>query len=59
MSPSGRPCWRGTGQGSGGNYGYSGSIPDYQETLNAALDAATLQMTQPQAFKDGLCQCVD
>ena len=58
-SPSGRPCWRGTGEGSGGNYGYSGSIPDYQETLNAALDAATLQMTQQQAFKDGLCQCVD
>jgi hypothetical protein len=59
MSPSGRPCWRGTGQGSGGDYGYSGSIPDYQETLNAALDAATVQMTQTQAFKDGLCQCVD
>jgi hypothetical protein len=27
MSPSGRPCWRGTGEGSGGDYGYSGSIP--------------------------------
>jgi len=59
MSPSGRPCWRGTGEGSGGDYGYSGRIPTYQEMLNAALDAATLQMTHTQAFKDGLCQCVD
>jgi len=58
-SPSGKTCWKGTGEGKGGNYGYSGSVENYQETLNEALDAATLQMTQPQAFRDALCHCGD
>jgi len=56
-SPSGKSCWKGTGVGRGGNYGYSGSVENYQETLNEALDAAILQMTQPQAFRDALCHC--
>jgi hypothetical protein len=56
-SPSGRICWQGSGSGSGGNYGYAGSIQNYQDTLNEALDAATLQMVQSTAFKDALCHC--
>lgn len=56
-SPSGTPCWQGTGAGKAGNYGYAGSVENYQDTLNSALDAATLQMTEPQAFKDALCRC--
>ena len=56
-SPSGRICWQGTGSGKAGNYGYAGSIEDYQDTLNSALDAATVQMTQPQAFKEAMCHC--
>lgn len=56
-SPSGRSCWKGTAQGKGGNYGYAGSIENYQETLNSALDAASLQLVSPQAFRDALCHC--
>jgi hypothetical protein len=58
-SPSGRICWQGTGSGSGGNYGYAGSIEDYQETLNSALDAATVQLAQSPGFKDALCHCAN
>jgi hypothetical protein len=43
--------------GAAGNYGYSGSIQNYQETLNSALDAATLHMAQSQAIKDTACHC--
>jgi hypothetical protein len=56
-SASGKSCWQGTGAGKGGNYGYAGSIDNYQQTLNEALDRATLQMTQSQTFKDALCHC--
>ena len=56
-SPSGKPCWQGTVAGKGGNYGYAGSVENYQATLNEALDNATLQMAQPQAFKEALCHC--
>jgi hypothetical protein len=58
-SPSGKPCWQGTFAGKGGNYGYAGSVENYQATLNEALDNATLQMAQPQAFKDALCHCAN
>jgi len=57
QSPSRKPCWKGTGVGRGGNYGYSGTVENYQETLNNALDAAILQMLQSQTFKDALCHC--
>ena len=56
-SKSGKTCWQGTGSGSGGDYGYAGSIENYQETLNGALDAATVQMIQSSGFKDALCHC--
>jgi hypothetical protein len=54
---SGRTCWKETVQGAASTYGYSGSIENYQETLNRALDAATLHIVEPQGFKDALCRC--
>ena len=57
LATSGQACWKGTGGGSSSDYGYAGSIEDYQETLNEALDRATLQMTQSQGFKEALCHC--
>lgn len=57
QSPSGKTCWTETAQGRGGNYGYSGSIENYQETLNEALANAALTMVQQQGFKDALCTC--
>ena len=54
---SGKVCWQNTSQGKGGNYGYSGSNENYQETLNEALDDATQQMATLPAFKDALCHC--
>ncbi len=56
---SGKVCWNATVQGTGGNYGYSGSIVNYQETLNSALDAASLNLAQLPGFRDALCQCRD
>jgi hypothetical protein len=59
QSPAGKICWKQTVEGTGGNYGYAGSIPDYQETLNAALDSASLKLVQSPGFKDALCQCAN
>jgi hypothetical protein len=58
-TPAGKSCWEGKVEGASGNYGYSGSILDYQETLNSALDAATQHMTESQGFRDALCHCAD
>ena len=58
-STAGKVCWKGSVEGQGGNYGYSGSIVDYQETLNAALDSATSNMVLAPGFKDALCHCAN
>ena len=58
-SRGGRSCWKGSADGLGENYGYSGSIPNYQETLNAALDSAVSNMAQAPGFKDAVCHCAD
>jgi hypothetical protein len=59
QSPSGKVCWRQTIQGTGSNYGYAGSVVDYQETLNAALDNASLNLVESPGFKEALCQCAN
>lgn len=59
QSPSGKTCWEETVEGASSNYGYSGSIENYQETLNSALDAATLHLLDSPKFKDALCHCAD
>jgi hypothetical protein len=56
-SASGKSCFRQTGSGKSVNYGYSGSIENYQETLNEALERAVVAMAQSQGFKDALCHC--
>ncbi len=58
-SPSGKTCWEGSAEGASNNYGYFGSIENYQETLNGALDAATLLVLDSPGFKDALCRCAD
>lgn len=58
QSPAGKACWKATVQGHGGNYGYSGSVENYQETLNEALDDA-MQSMASAGFKDALCSCAD
>lgn len=55
----GKVCWKGDVEGQGGNYGYSGSIENYQETLSTALDSATSNMILATGFKDALCHCAD
>ncbi len=57
LSAAGNSCWSGTVQGAADNYGYAGSVVNYQQTLNSALDAAGLSLAQQQGFKDALCQC--
>jgi hypothetical protein len=59
QAPAGRSCWADKTEGKSGNYGYSGSIVDYQETLNGALDAATLGIAESQGFRNALCHCSD
>lgn len=59
QTPAGKNCWEGKLEGASGNYGYSGSILDYQETLNDALNAATVHMAESQGFREALCHCAD
>lgn len=59
QGPGGKACWKESVVGTAGNYGYAGSVPDYQETLNGALDATSMQLVQSQAFKTALCHCAD
>jgi len=58
-SRAGKSCWKGSVDGQGENYGYSGSIQNYQETLNSALDSAVSNMTLTPGFKDAVCHCAD
>ena len=56
-SPSGKTCWQSSIAGKSGNYGYAGSIDNYQETLNGALDDAASHVVDAAGFKNALCQC--
>jgi hypothetical protein len=57
QSASGNVCWNETIQGRDGAYGYSGSVENYQQALNNALDAASLNLVQLGSFKEALCSC--
>lgn len=59
QGPGGKSCWKESVVGTSGNYGYAGSVQDYQETLNGALDAASMHLTESQEFKTALCHCGD
>jgi hypothetical protein len=54
---SGSPCWRDRADGAAENYGYSGSIENYQETLNHALDRAMIHLLSIPEFKRAICSC--
>lgn len=57
QSPGGRSCWKQSVEGTAGNYGYAGSVLNYQETLNAALDAASTRLGESQGLRTALCHC--
>ncbi|MGB6603367.1 MAG: hypothetical protein WA747_09000 [Steroidobacteraceae bacterium] len=59
QSPAGKTCWKESVEGTGGNYGYAGSMQNYRETLNWALDAASMDLAESQGFKTALCHCAD
>ena len=59
QSPAGKTCWKESVEGTGGNYGYAGSMQNYRETLNWALDAASMHLAESQGFKTALCRCAD
>jgi hypothetical protein len=59
QSAGGKSCWKESVEGTAGNYGYAGSVQNYQETLNGALDAASLRLAESQGFRTALCHCAD
>jgi hypothetical protein len=59
QSPTGRICWKEADNGEGMNYGYSGSIENYQETLSMALDDASEHIAASPEFRDALCHCAN
>jgi hypothetical protein len=59
QSPMGKACWHASLDGKGGNYGYAGSIANYQETLNEALDKVASQVLTSSDFNTALCHCAD
>ncbi len=48
-------CWKDRADGSSENYGYAGSIENYQETLNHALDRALIRLLSAPDFKKAVC----
>jgi uncharacterized lipoprotein YajG len=54
---SSTPCWKDRVEGSSENYGYAGSVENYQETLNHALDRATARILSSPDFKKAVCSC--
>jgi len=56
-APGGAVCWSASLAGKGGNYGYAGSIANYRETLNEALDRATQSLVDAPSFGGALCHC--
>jgi hypothetical protein len=59
QSPLGKSCWHAALEGKASNYGYAGSIEDYQEVLNQALDQTAAQIVGSTDFGTALCHCAD
>jgi hypothetical protein len=57
VGANGTSCWKDRGEGFAENYGYAGSIENYQETLNHALDRAMIRVMSSPDFKKALCGC--
>lgn len=58
-SASGKSCWHAAVESDKGNYGYVGSIKDYQEVLNRALDKIGSEIVSSPDFTVVLCHCAD
>ena len=54
---SGRICGGQRVNGEGGDYGYAGSIQNYQNSFNKALDSATGNLMRAPGFQEALCDC--
>jgi hypothetical protein len=57
LTKGGTSCWKDRLDGFAENYGYAGSIENYQETLNHALDRATIRMMNSSDFRRAVCSC--
>jgi|SRR5581483_9606460 len=57
VNASGRTCWTESFNTSAENYGYAGSVENYQETLNHALDRAMIRVLSSAGFKTAVCSC--
>ena len=57
LSRGGNTCWSGRADGKAENYGYSGSVENYQETFNHALYRTVIDLTNMAGFRRALCAC--
>jgi hypothetical protein len=53
----GKTCGGQRVTGEGGDYGYAGSIENYQNSFNKALDNATGNLVRAAGFQEALCDC--
>src|SRR5438270_9595941 len=51
IGAGGTACWKDRSDGFAENYGYAGSVENYQEMLNHALDRAMLRLLNSADFK--------
>lgn len=54
---SGKTCGGQRVDGEGGDYGYAGSIQNYQNSFNIALNNATKNLVRAAGFQEALCDC--
>jgi hypothetical protein len=54
---NGTSCWKDRGEGFAENYGYAGTVENYQETLNHAIDRAMIRLMNSADFKKAICGC--
>jgi hypothetical protein len=54
---NGKTCGGQQVNGEGGDYGYAGSIQNYQNSFNAALNNATGNLLRASGFQQALCDC--
>jgi uncharacterized lipoprotein YajG len=54
---TGGACWKDSAEGFAENYGYRGSVENYQETLNHALDRAAARILSSPNFRKAVCSC--
>jgi hypothetical protein len=52
---AGKSAWKGMSSGKAENYGYAGSVENYQETLNHALDRAIIDLLNDREFRKAAC----